>query len=136
VFWNAGRNGFMFHSSLFTLEGNESGYSEYLYHSMLLPGCLLQYKECGDEALKDVFLYAVKRKKLKRRYRGSDAVSDAQFTQRRWLKGPRLLPSAGGCLLSYRTGDPGAVPEERSSRSSEGTGATPARQQMREAICP
>lgn len=31
--------------------------------------CLIQYKECGDEALKNVFLYEVK-KKLRRRYRG------------------------------------------------------------------
>lgn len=42
--------------------------SDYIYHSGF-SGCLIQYKECGDEALKDVFLYAVKRK-LKRRYRG------------------------------------------------------------------
>lgn len=35
--------------------------------------CLIQYKECGDEALKEVFLYPL-RKKLKRRYRGYTLV--------------------------------------------------------------
>ena len=42
--------------------------ADYVYNKAF-SSCLIQYKECGDEALKDVFLYEVK-KKLKRRYHG------------------------------------------------------------------
>ena len=51
----------------FTVEGVKAE-SDYVYRSGF-SSCLLQYKECGDEALKDVFLYEVK-KRLKREYRG------------------------------------------------------------------
>ena len=44
------------------------GRSDYLYHSGFSV-CLLQYKECGDEALKDIFLQEIKGK-LKHRYQG------------------------------------------------------------------
>ena len=42
--------------------------ADYVYNEAFSQ-CLIQFKECGDEALKDVFLCEV-RKKLKRRYRG------------------------------------------------------------------
>lgn len=42
--------------------------SDYVYNDAF-SSCLIQFKECCDEALKDVFLYKVK-KKLKHRYRG------------------------------------------------------------------
>lgn len=50
-----------------TLDGIEMD-ADYLYDSAF-SSCLIQYKECGDEALKNVFLYEVKGK-LKRRYHG------------------------------------------------------------------
>lgn len=42
--------------------------ADYVYDHAF-SSCLVQYKECGDEALKDVFLYEVKGK-LRKRYRG------------------------------------------------------------------
>lgn len=42
--------------------------SDYVYNEAF-SSCLIQYKECYDEALKDVFLYKVK-KKLRHRYKG------------------------------------------------------------------
>lgn len=42
--------------------------SDYVYNDAF-SSCLVQYKECFDEALKDVFLYR-KKKKIKRMYRG------------------------------------------------------------------
>lgn len=42
--------------------------ADYVYNQAF-SSCLIQYKECGDEALKDVFLYEVK-KKLQIRYHG------------------------------------------------------------------
>lgn len=42
--------------------------SDYVYNKAF-SSCLIQYKECGDEALKDVFLFEIKNK-LKRRYHG------------------------------------------------------------------
>lgn len=42
--------------------------SDYVYNKAFSQ-CLIQFKECGDEALKDAFLWEV-RKKLKRRYKG------------------------------------------------------------------
>lgn len=51
----------------FSIEGIR-GDSDYLYQGGF-SSCLIQYKECGDEALKNVFLSAVK-KKLQKRYHG------------------------------------------------------------------
>ena len=42
--------------------------SDYVYNDAFSE-CLIQYKECCDEALKDVFLYPI-RKQLRKRYRG------------------------------------------------------------------
>ncbi len=44
------------------------GESSYRYNEAF-SSCLIQYKECGDEALKDVFLFET-RQQLARRYRG------------------------------------------------------------------
>ncbi len=51
----------------FLLEGIEVD-ADYLYEEAF-SSCLIQYKECYDEAFKDAFLFEVK-KKLRRRYRG------------------------------------------------------------------
>lgn len=51
----------------FRLEGVKAE-SSYVYNSAF-SGCLIQYKELGDEALKDVFLHEV-RSELRRRYHG------------------------------------------------------------------
>ncbi len=55
----------------FRLEGVR-GYSSYRYSSGFSK-CLIQYKELGDEALKDVFLYREKRK-LRRMFKGRTLV--------------------------------------------------------------
>lgn len=51
----------------FELKGVK-GYADYVYDSSF-SSCLIQFKECGDEALKDVFLFDVL-KQFKRRYSG------------------------------------------------------------------
>ena len=42
--------------------------ADYVYNAAF-SSALIQFKECGDEALKDVFLYEVK-KKIQRKYKG------------------------------------------------------------------
>lgn len=44
------------------------GESDYLYNEAF-SSCLIQFKECGDEALKDIFLFEAKRR-IARKYRG------------------------------------------------------------------
>jgi len=44
------------------------GESDYLYNEAF-SSCLIQFKECGDEALKDIFLFETKRR-IARKYRG------------------------------------------------------------------
>lgn len=51
----------------FVLDG-VSGEAGYVYNDAF-SSALIQFKECGDEALKDIFLYEVKNK-IKRKYRG------------------------------------------------------------------
>lgn len=51
----------------FVLDG-VSGEADYVYNDAF-SSALIQFKECGDEALKDIFLYEVKNK-IKRKYRG------------------------------------------------------------------
>lgn len=46
--------------------------ADYVYNDAF-SSCLIQYKECFDEALQDVFLYEVKNK-IKRKYRGYTIV--------------------------------------------------------------
>ena len=51
----------------FVLDGVR-GEADYVYNDAF-SSALIQFKECGDEALKDIFLYEVKNK-IKRKYRG------------------------------------------------------------------
>lgn len=108
----------------FTLEGVK-GYSEYLYNDAFAK-CLLQYKECGDEALKDVFLYPV-RKKLKKRYRGSVLClmpsSKEKMAERGFSHLRRIFESTELEIL-----EPFLKNEERSQKEL----SYPERQQMRD----
>lgn len=64
--------------------------------------CLIQYKECNDEALKDVFLYEVK-SHLHRKYRGYTIVpmpsSSAKLRERGFSHLNRMYESAGLPIL-------------------------------------
>ncbi len=51
----------------FELDGIK-GEADYVYNDAF-SSSLIQFKECGDEALKDIFLYEVKNR-IKRKYRG------------------------------------------------------------------
>jgi len=59
--------------------------------------CLIQYKECGDEALKDVFLYPV-RHQLHRRYRGWTLLLMPSAPEKEQLRGFHTLPQIFACL--------------------------------------
>lgn len=80
----------------FRLEGIQV-YSSYLYDEAF-SACLIQYKECGDEALKDVFLYEEK-EILKRKYRGYTLVPMPSSERKRELRGfshmERMLECTG-----------------------------------------
>lgn len=57
--------------------------SDYVYNDAF-SSCLVQYKECFDEALKDVFLYR-KKKKIRRMYR-SYTLCMMPSGRKRWKK--------------------------------------------------
>lgn len=61
------RNGWHRTGKRFTVDGVKA-YAEYAYDGGFRD-CLLQFKECGDEALKDVFLYKTG-DSFRRKYRG------------------------------------------------------------------
>lgn len=71
--------------------------SSYVYNKTF-SSCLIQYKECGDEALKDVFLYQVLRQ-FKIRYRGRILLmmpsSDDKIRQRGFSHLGRMFECTG-----------------------------------------
>ncbi len=59
--------------------------------------CLLQYKECNDEALQEVFLN-LKREKLRRRYRGYTLLLMPSTEEKNEERGFHHLPGMFECL--------------------------------------
>lgn len=68
----------------FFLEGT-SVWAPYVYNDALAQ-CLLQFKECGDEALKDVFLYGLT-SLLCKRYRGYTLLLMPSSMQKMQIRG-------------------------------------------------
>lgn len=78
----------------FKLEGIPC-YAPYVYNDAFSE-CLLQFKECGDEALKDVFLYEI-RKQFRRKYRGYTILLMPSSTQKREERGFSHLEEIFSC---------------------------------------
>ncbi len=79
----------------FELEGIH-GEADYVYNKAF-SSCLIQFKECNDEALKDVFLFEVK-KKLKRKYRGYTLCCMPSSLEKKKSRGFSHLEEMFGCL--------------------------------------
>lgn len=73
-----------------------SGYAPYVYNQAYA-GCLVQFKECGDEALKDVFFTKV-RKRLKRKYSGYTLLLMPSSKRKREARGFDHLKEMYGSL--------------------------------------
>lgn len=69
--------------------------SLYVYNEAF-SSCLIQYKELGDEALKDVFLYEY-RKQFRRRYRGYTLVLMPSSAEKEKLRGFSHLKEMFAC---------------------------------------
>jgi competence protein ComFC len=70
--------------------------SDYVYNEAFA-SCLIQYKESRDEALKDTFLYEVKRK-LKIRYRGYTLLMMPSSTEKQKERGFSHLKRMYECI--------------------------------------
>lgn len=101
--------------------------SDYLYHSGF-SSCLIQYKECGDEALKDAFLFEV-REKLYRRYRGWSLCLMPSSQEKMAERGFSHLHEMFQCI-----GLPILEPFEKSGSTVQKELDYQSRQQMKSAI--
>ncbi|MCR5230442.1 MAG: hypothetical protein K6D03_09980 [Solobacterium sp.] len=72
------------------------GYSSYLYNQAFSK-CLIQYKELGDEALADVFLFR-ERKRLRHLFRGRTLVLMPSTAEKLQERGFSHLQLMFGCL--------------------------------------
>ena len=101
--------------------------SFYVYNAAF-SACLIQYKECGDEALKDVFLSQVKNR-LRRRYRGFTLLMMPSTQKKTEARGFSHLKSMFECL-----GLPCLEPFEKTEDISQKAMGRSARQEMITAI--
>lgn len=83
------------HRGSFRIEGVRAR-AVYVYNEAF-SRCLIQYKECGDEALKDVFFWQV-RKQLHRRYRGWTLLLMPSAAEKEKARGFHTLPPIFACL--------------------------------------
>ncbi len=79
----------------FVLDG-VNGEADYVYNDAF-SSALIQLKECGDEALKDIFLFGVK-KKIKRKYRGYTLCCMPSSLEKRNSRGFSHLQEMFSCL--------------------------------------
>lgn len=70
--------------------------ADYVYNAAL-SSALIQFKECGDEALKNVFLYEVK-KKIQRKYKGYTICFMPSALEKQKLRGFNHLEEMYSCL--------------------------------------
>lgn len=87
--------------------------SPYLYNDAFAK-CLIQYKECGDEALKDVFLFEIRRE-LTFRYQGWTLCLLPSSKQREKERGFSHLEKMFSCL-KLQTLSPFAKREDQSQK--------------------
>lgn len=80
--------------------------------------CLIQYKECGDEALRNVFLYEVKGK-LKRRYHGYTLLMMPSSMSKYQERGFSHLRRMYSCL-DLPVMEPFVKKDERSQKKMSG----------------
>ena len=79
----------------FELDGIK-GEADYIYNKAF-SSSLIQFKECGDEALKDIFLFEVK-KKIRRKYRGYTLCCMPSSIEKRKSRGFSHLEEMYSCL--------------------------------------
>lgn len=110
----------------FTLSGIKAE-SDYLYNDAF-SSCLIQYKECGDEALKDVFLAAVRKKRM-RKYRGWTLCLMPSSQEKMAQRGFSHLAMMYECL-----GLPVMEPFEKAEQEAQKTQNYAGRQKMQGGI--
>lgn len=88
------RNGWRKEKIHFEIEGVK-GCADYVYNRNF-SNALIQFKECGDEALKDIFLYDVL-KQFKRRYRGRTLLLMPSSKKKLEERGFHHLKQMFGC---------------------------------------
>ena len=86
--------------------------SFYVYNEVF-SSCLIQYKECGDEALKDVFLYGLEGK-IRRMYRGYTFLMMPSSEEKVNERGFSHLAAMAECLRL-----PAEEPFEKISHASQ-----------------